>query len=101
MLYFGMRKFIHRVKTFLRIFIPIIVPNRILAFYSSKIVRDYNKLSDGEVEFFLLINDSVRTIIDVGPRTAPFYALHKPNFSDYARGEFSRHLGLSSLVKVK
>ncbi len=64
-----------RIRKRIKALIILILPNRLLSFYASKVVKDYNSLSEGEIEFFLLINSYVREIIDVGPRTDAFYSL--------------------------
>lgn len=51
-----------------------LVPKQIKLFYLSRVVRQYNELSVGEKEFFLLIKNFVNTVVDVGARTDVFYA---------------------------
>ena len=52
------------------------VPNRILSFYMSKVVREYNELSLGEKDFFRLIEGEIKSIVDIGARTDVFYATY-------------------------
>jgi len=53
-----------------------VVPNRILSFYLSKIVLEYNELSSGEKDFFRLIEGQVKSVVDIGARTDTFYATY-------------------------
>jgi FkbM family methyltransferase len=52
----------------------LLIPNQILSIYYSRQVRKYNELSTGEKEFFSLIKDSLKSVVDVGARTDTFYA---------------------------
>lgn len=53
-----------------------VVPNRILSFYLSKVVLEYNELSSGEKDFFRLIEGQVKSVVDIGARTDAFYATY-------------------------
>ncbi len=65
------------MRRILRIFKRILlkfVPLRFQSLYHSLIVKEYNELSTGEVQFFVLIRDFVECMVDVGARTDTFYA---------------------------
>lgn len=67
-----MKKFLRKVKNFMYF----LLPNQFISYFESRIVRSYNELTSGEIEFFDLIADYVNTVVDVGARTDAHYATH-------------------------
>ena len=53
-----------------------IIPNQIFSLLLSRVVEEYNELSQGEKDFFGLIESHVNSIVDVGARTDTFYATY-------------------------
>ena len=52
----------------------LLIPNKILSIYYSRRVQKYNELSTGEKDFFYLVKDFLKSVVDVGARTDTFYA---------------------------
>ena len=57
-----------------------IIPNQIFSLLLSRVVEEYNELSQGEKDFFGLIESHVTSIVDVGARTDTFYATYPSSY---------------------
>jgi len=57
-----------------------LIPRKVQSYYHSLVVREYNELSTGEIDFFNLIKKDIETVVDVGARTDTFYATSTSEF---------------------